>query len=299
MPTVAIIGGNGQLGSDCGRVFHEAGYTVVAFDHERLQIEDEEVVRRQLGILRPRVVINTAAMHNVEKCEADPSGAHAVNGVGARNVAIASREIGARLLHISTDYVFDGRKGMPYIEADSTGPLNVYGNTKLSGEYYVLSEAPDGIVVRTSALYGASPCRAKGGLNFVRLMLKLARERGEVKVVSDERVSPTYTLDLARQLLTLAESEELGVFHATSAGECSWYEFASEIFALTSTEVRLKEANSSEFPAKVRRPAYSVLENARTRSAGLDRMPDWHESLAAYLLEIREITRSAPVYATG
>lgn len=297
MRTVAIVGGTGQLGNDCQRVFKEAGYAVASIDHDRMPVEDLARVRRELTAIAPEVVVNTAAMHNVEICEADPSRAYAVNGIGPRNLAITCGELRARLLHISTDYVFDGSKDMPYTEDDAPGPLNVYGNTKLSGEFYVRAEAPEGFVIRTSALYGSSPCRAKGGLNFVGLMLKLARERGEVKVVRNEMVSPTYTFHLARQLLVLAEKGEPGVYHATSSGECSWYDFAREIFALTGTDVRLNEATSSDFPVKVRRPAYSVLDNARARVMGLDQMPDWRESLVAYLEEIGE-SRPAAIRAS-
>lgn len=300
MPSVAIIGANGQLGSDCERAFSDAGYAVTRLNHAELDIAERGAVHRRMVELGADVVINTAAMHNVEACEGDPAAAHRINGIGARNIALATRATGARLLHISTDYVFDGRKRSPYSETDDTGPLNVYGNSKLSGEQYVLAEAPNAAVVRTSALYGVAPCRAKGGLNFVQLMLKLARERGEVKVVKDEMVSPTCALDLARQLVILAEDKGVGVFHASSRGECSWHAFAAEIFALTGTAVRLLEASATDFPAKVRRPSYSVLENVRLMADGLDRMQPWRDSLRAYLAEIGKLAdRPSPIYATG
>lgn len=295
MPTVAIVGANGQLGTDCRRAFEEEGFAVRGLDHDELDIADEGEVRRVIGELRPDVIVNTAAMHNVEACEGDPARAFEVNGIGARNLAIAAEEGGGRLVHISTDYVFDGAKSGAYTEADTPRPLNVYGNTKLSGEFFVLAESSKGVVVRTSALYGQSPCRAKGGLNFVRLMLKLARERGEVKVVQDEYVSPTNTLHLARQLVEVARSLEVGVFHATSTGECSWFDFADAIFTLTGTSTRLLPASSTDFPAKVRRPPYSVLENARLQSAGIDRMPHWRDSLSAFLQEIGEYAPPLPL----
>lgn len=294
MGSVIVIGGNGQLGTDCGRVFQAAGYAIKLLDHQQLDVTNAAAVEETMRQVRPDVVINTAAMHNVEACEADPAQAFMVNGLGARNVALATRVCDARLLHVSTDYVFDGTKPGAYTENDTAIPLNVYGNTKLSGEHFVLSEAPRGAVVRTSALYGSAPCRAKGGLNFVRLMLKLARDRGEVRVVQDEIVSPTYTLHLARQLLILATSDGVGLFHATSGGECSWFEFAEAIFSLSGTEVRLRPATSADFPAKVRRPAYSVLDNERLREAGIDGMPHWRASLESYLEEIGELSALIP-----
>ena len=297
MATVAIIGANGQLGTDCRRAFEEADFVVHGLNHDELDIADVAATQRVIEGIRPEVIVNTAAMHNVEACEADPVRAFEVNGVGTRNLAMAAEESGARLIHISTDYVFDGAKQTPYSEEDNPRPLNVYGNTKLSGEFFVLSESSRGVVLRTSALYGQSPCRAKGGLNFVRLMLKLARERGEVKVVQDELVSPTNTLHLARQLVALSGSDETGVFHATSEGQCSWFDFAAAIFALSGTSTRLLPASSSDFPAKVRRPAYSVLDNSRLKMAGLDRMPHWHDSLITYLEEIGERVAEAPLHA--
>lgn len=299
MSTVAIVGANGQLGSDCSRAFEEEGFAVHALDHDGLDIADDGAVRRAIESLKPDVIVNTAAMHNVEACEADPARAFQVNGIGARNLAIAAEAHGARLIHVSTDYVFDGGKPSPYTEEDAARPLNVYGNTKLAGEFFVQAESRRGVVVRTSALYGQSPCRAKGGLNFVRLMLKLARERGEVKVVRDEFVSPTNTLHLARQLVALAGCGDAGVFHATSAGECSWFDFADAIFTLTGTTTKLLPASSSDFPAKVRRPAYSVLVNSRLQKGGLDRMPHWHDSLAAFLEEIGERGATVPIRSGG
>ena len=174
------------------------------------------------------MIVNTAAMHHVDKCEQDPTRAFAVNGLGAKNLALAAKELGATLMHISTDYVFDGEKAAPYVETDAPRPLNAYGNSKLSGEYFVRGTAPQHFVLRTSAIYGKSPCRAKGGLNFIELMLKLARERGEVKVVDDEIVSPTSTRDIARQTVALSRSNAYGLYHATAESSCSWYAFAKE-----------------------------------------------------------------------
>lgn len=292
---VAIIGANGQLGSDCERAFAGDGHEVLPLTHADMDISHAAQVDEVMRRLRPDVVVNTAAMHNVEACEAAPLDAFAANAVGARNLASVARELDHVLVHVSTDYVFDGAKGAPYVESDLPRPLNVYGNSKVAGEHFVAATAPRHFVVRTSGLYGRSACRAKGGLNFVRLMLKLARERGEVKVVADEFVTPTYTLDLARQIVALAGTGAYGVVHATCQGECSWNEFAGAIFELAGVDVRLNAASSADFPAKVPRPTYSVLENRALQSAGIDVMPHWRESLTRYLAETGEL--SAPVAA--
>ena len=226
---------------------------------------------------------NTAAMHHVEKCECEPAVAHAVNALGPRNVGLVSREIGAVFVHLSTDYVFDGAKKTPYEETDPARPLNVYGNTKLAGEYFARSATPKHFVLRTSALYGSAPCRAKGGLNFVDLMLKLAREKGEVRVVDSEVVTPTSTRELAQQIVSLSRSDAYGLYHATAEGTCSWYEFAREIFSVARTPCRLMIASPNEFPAKVPRPSYSVLENRALKAQGLNRFRPWQVGLREYL----------------
>src|SRR5579863_3586899 len=171
---VAVIGANGQLGMDVVHAFKNNGDEVSPLTHSDIELSSMDPVSNCLESLQPNIIVNTAAMHHVENCERNPQNAFAVNGLGARNVALVARSIGATLMHVSTDYVFDGAKGSPYEESDAPRPLNVYGNTKLSGEYFVRSTADKHFVLRTSAIYGKNPCRAKGGLNFVELMLKLA-----------------------------------------------------------------------------------------------------------------------------
>lgn len=248
-----------------------------------MELANLDSVSRCLQDRKPELIINTAAMHHVESCEREPERAWAVNALGAKNLALVAEQLGAVLMHVSTDYVFDGYKRTPYEEDDGPCPLNMYGNTKLAGEYLVRSTAAKHFVLRTSGLYGRRPCRAKGGLNFIELMLKLARERGKVRVVDDEFVSPTSTLELARQLLVLSRSETYGLYHATAEGSCSWYEFAREIFAQTNTAVTLEVARSDEFPAKVPRPKYSVLENRKLKAHGFNKFRAWQEGLEEYL----------------
>jgi dTDP-4-dehydrorhamnose reductase len=280
---VAIIGGNGQLGRDVSSAFAAVGHAITSLTHEDVEIFSLDSVRTALGASRPELVVNTAAFHNVDKCEAEPGLAFAINGIGARNLAQVTEETGATLMHVSTDYVFDGKKGAPYTEEDVPAPLNVYGNTKLSGEFFVRSTNPRHFVVRTSAIYGENPCRAKGGLNFVELMLKLSKERKELRVVDDEFVTPTPTVQIAQQLVALSKSSEYGLYHATAEGSCSWYEFAAAIFDLTKTNIQLEPARPGEFPAKVPRPRYSVLENAALKARTMNTFSHWKDGLQEYL----------------
>jgi len=280
---IAVVGADGQLGSDLVAAFTAHGDIVCALTHSHIEIADLNFVSRVLEEIQPHVIINTAAMHHVENCEREPAKAFAVNALGSKNLAIVAQSLGAVLMHVSTDYVFDGSKGSPYTENDSPRPLNAYGITKLAGEHFVRSNTEKHFVVRTSGLYGKSPCRAKGGLNFIELMLKLAKERGEVRVVDSEVVSPTSTEELAEQLVQLSRSDCYGLYHATAEGNCSWYEFAKEIFAQSDTPVRLKVAGPNEFPSKVPRPKYSVLENQALKDRGLNTFKPWQNGLHTYL----------------
>jgi dTDP-4-dehydrorhamnose reductase len=292
---IAVIGADGQLGRDVVRAFEANGDEVYGLTHTEVEISTIDSVAKAIQSALPDVVVNTAAIHHVERCEQDPSAAFVVNALGARNLAEVTRDLGVLLMHISTDYVFDGSKREPYIESDAPLPLNVYGNTKLAGEHFVRTLNPKHFVLRTSALYGKNPCRGKGGLNFVELMLKLARERGKVRVVDNEIVSPTPTAELALQVVILSRSEAYGLYHATAEESCSWYEFARQIFEATKTEVKLEVARSDEFPAKVSRPTYSVLENAALKMQGLNIFKPWREGVREYL-QIDPVT-SLPVPA--
>lgn len=290
---VAVVGSNGQLGRDVVRAFRANGDEVVALTHAELEIADRDAVAKTLRELQPELVVNTAAMHEVERCELQPEKAFAVNALGSRNLAMATRDIDAVLMHVSTDYVFDGCKGTPYEEQDSPRPLSVYGNTKLSGEYFVRSKIDKHFVLRTSAIYGTNPCRAKSGLNFVDLMLKLAKERTEVRVVDDEIVTPTATPELAEQMVLLSRSKDYGLYHATAEGSCSWFRFAKEIFDMTNTNIRLTVAGPNEFPAKVPRPKCSVLENRGLKRLGLNIFRPWQDGLRNYLSIFRSLEVTA------
>lgn len=277
---VVVIGATGQLGSDLAEAFGTE--TVTGLAHEDLEIGDAEAVREVLGRLRPDVVVNSAAFHNVPRCESEEERAFALNAVAPRNLARTCTALGARLTHVSTDYVFDGAKRAPYVEDDRPNPLNVYGISKLAGEYAVLNEGGNHQVVRSSGLYGVRPCRAKGG-NFIDTMFKAARERDEVRVVNDEILTPTFTADLAAQIRVLALDGPAGLFHATNQGCCSWFEFARAIFDLGGLTTPLVATTVKEFQSPVRRPFYSVLENAALAGVGLDRMRPWREALEDYM----------------
>lgn len=279
---VAVIGANGQLGSDICAAFRVAGETVVELNHDVVDLAARASVLRAVAACHPDVLVNTAAFHHVEKCESDPDRARSVNALGAEHAAQAAREVGAYFIHISTDYVFDGSKGAPYVETDPPAPLNVYARSKLEGERLALAAWEKTAVLRTSGLYGKNPCRGKG-LNFVQLMLKLAGEGKAIRVVDHEILTPTSTTEVARQIVALAGRPLYGLCHATCEGACSWHRFAQEIFALQGVRADLSMAGPNEFPAKVPRPFYSVLENAALKGAGLNTFQPWQAALRDYL----------------
>lgn len=278
---VLVLGAKGQLGTEICAVYADADLHTA--DIDTVDICDKEGVRALLERTRPDLVINTAAAHNVPQCEEEPEVAFAVNAIAVRDLAAACRERGARLVHLSTDYVFGDGTGQPYTEEDLPAPMNVYGASKLAGEHLLAAECDDHIILRPAALYGPALCVAKQGMNFVRLMLHLAETRDEVKVVTDEITTPTYTKALAQQIRLVAEKGEPGLYHATCGGACSWYEFAEAIFDIAGVPVRLVAAKASDFASNVRRPRYSVLENKRLQDQSLDIMPHWRETLKAYL----------------
>jgi len=280
---VAVIGALGQLGVDVCNEFEKDKVEVVRLDIDNVDITKIHTVNRVLTEIKPEIIINTAAYHDVEQCEKNPCIAYEVNAIGAKNLALVSNDLNCGLIHISTDYVFNGNKDIPYLETDTAFPLNVYGNTKLAGERFISAFAKKFLILRTSGLYGKSPCRGKGGLNFVELMLKLAKERDEVRVVDHEILTPTSTLQLARQIVNLKEPDFYGIAHATPEGYCSWYQFTKEIFRLKNIKTTLNIAKPGEFPEKVARPYYSVLENNVLNQYNHNIMNHWSDGLKEYL----------------
>jgi dTDP-4-dehydrorhamnose reductase len=278
-----VIGALGQLGMDVSGIFEKNGHDVVRLDIDDVDISNIDSLVPVLSNIKTDILINTAAFHNVEKCEGDPYTAFNVNAIGAKNLAMLSNDLNFYLIHISTDYVFDGKKQQPYIESDRPVPLNVYANTKLSGELFIEAIAKNALVLRSSGLYGVNPCRAKGGMNFAQLMLKLAGEGKTIKVVDNEVLTPTYTVEIARQILKLSNNRITGICHGTAEGACSWYEFAKTIFEIKGINADLHKAAPGEFPIKVARPTYSVLENKLLKDHGLNVYKHWKEGLMEYL----------------
>jgi dTDP-4-dehydrorhamnose reductase len=280
---IAVIGASGMLGSDICRVFSDRGCEVRELTHEMVEITDSKSISGVLGHARADLIINTAAFHHVPKCESDPVKAFAVNALGAKNLAVFCQDNGVPLIHIGTDYVFDGRKEAPYVETDTPHPLNTYGNTKLSGEHYIEALCEKHYIVRVSGIYGKNLCRAKGG-NFVTTMLKFAKQDKPIRVVDDEILTPTFTEDVAAQIFFLYDKGgEYGLYHVTAEGSCSWYRFAEEIFTRVGMEVDLSPAAPGEFDGDVQRPKYCVLENKNLKDQHLNIMPDWRDGLGRFL----------------
>lgn len=284
MKTVLLIGANGQLGGDLHDILRASGHAVVGLTHADIEVADADGVRAALARHRPEVVINTAAYHKVDEVEQNPERAFLVNAIAPWRVALACREENAALMFISSDYVFggDSMRRQPYTEADAPAPLNVYGASKLAGECLVRAANPKHYVVRTSGLYGQRGASGKGG-NFVEVMLRLAGEGKPIRVVNDQRLTPTYTVDLARALTALIETIHYGLYHVTSEGDCTWYEFAAAIFQLSRLEPNLSPTTSAEFKTVAARPSYSVLAKAALASVGLPPMRHWHDALSDYL----------------
>lgn len=282
---IAIIGSNGQLGSDLLEVLYDND-EVIGLTHSDIDIGDYVQSREALLQIKPDVIINTAAMHNVPKCEENPLLAYQINGLGSLHLAKISNELKCVLVHYSTDYVFDGLKMAPYFEGDVTNPLNVYSVTKLAGENYIKNYCDRGYVIRVSGIYGKVPSRAKGGSNFITTMIRLAKEKSEVKVVSDEILTPTSTYDIALNTKLLVEQQpDFGVYHMTNEGECSWYEFATEIFSTLQLTTPLYETTVKEMSVPIKRPFYSVLENNMLKNNNINIMPHWKKSLETFLLK--------------
>ena len=292
---VLLIGAAGQLGSELSKVFADTALYRADLDGADIQFDitwDRDIDRCIREEIRPDLVVNAAAEHHVPKCEERPHAAFAVNATAVQHTARACRDIGARMIHVSTDYVFGHGGHRPYVETDTPAPLSIYAASKLAGEHLLAAELRDYAIVRSSGLYGTAPCRAKGGRNFVELMLHLATTRPEVRVVTDEVLTPTYAVALAHQIRRIADDWEPGLYHATCNGECSWYDFAKAVFEETDTRVNLQPATSAEFPSPVQRPSYSVLANKHLCDRGMDEMPEWREALRTYLKE-RKAVRGA------
>jgi len=279
---IGILGANGQLGRDLVEAL--GAHDVKTYSRDDFDVTKHETARSALAEFQPHVVINTTAYHRVDDCETHPELAYSVNALAVLNLIRAANDLGAKLVHFSTDYVFDGATSQPYTEESTPLPLSVYGNSKLAGEYLVRSTAQRFILTRTCGLYGVAGSRGKGG-NFVETMLAKARAGERIHVVADQIVTPTYTADLAHQIAAMLDADASGLFHVTNEGSCSWYEFALTIFELAGLEADLSPTSSGLYKTPAIRPKYSVLENARLKEMALNRMRHWRDALAAYLAE--------------
>ena len=271
---VVVTGAGGMLGRDVQRAARERGDEVVALARDELDITDAGAVDEAIAGARPDAVVNCAAWTNVDGAEEDETEATRVNGAGAGNVARAAAQAGALLVHVSSDYVFDGDGRAPYVESDPVAPLSAYGRSKLAGEREVVAAGDRHVIARSSWLFGTN------GANFVATMLAIGSRDGTVRVVNDQIGCPTYTGHLAQGLLDLARGEATGVQHVAGAGATSWHGLAVEIFKQADMEVRVDPVTTAEMPRPARRPPYSVLASAREDGVSL---PDWREGLEAYL----------------
>jgi dTDP-4-dehydrorhamnose reductase len=280
---ILIFGASGQLGRDIVDALSPL-YELICPGHETLSVESGKDIADCVSSTRPSAIINAAAFHDPEQCEAHPLLAFSVNALGPLYMARAADAVGAIFYHISTDYVFSGTQIQPYVESDFAAPCNVYGHSKLAGERFALAARAGGYVLRVGGLYGAHPCRGKGGRNFIRTMLMASAVRPEVAVVDDELITPTATADVAQQLARLLSLNlPPGIYHATAQGHCSWLGFAREIFTNLHLTTPLRAALPGEFPLKAPRPRMSVLENAALAAAGADIMPPWRDALRTFL----------------
>jgi len=273
---VVVTGAAGMLGGDVVLAAGNAGHDVVGFGRAELDVTDSAAVAKKFEFERPDVVINCAAWTDVDGAEEAEEAATAVNRDGAGNVAAAAAERGASVVYVSSDYVFDGAKGEPYVETDQPAPLSAYGRTKLAGEDATTAANKRHFVVRSSWLFGI------GGGNFVETMLRLATDHGEVLVVRDQVGSPTYTWHLAYGLVRLIEGVEFGIHHMAAEGSCSWYEFAREIFEQAKVECKVMSATTEMLGRPAPRPAFSALVSQRRHAIVL---PPWQDGLAGYIAQ--------------
>jgi dTDP-4-dehydrorhamnose reductase len=270
---VLLTGAGGQLGLELAEILPDRGHEVMALDRQRLDVADPVAVDSAIDEHSPEIVVNAAAFTNVDGCEEDTHLAYAANAQGPRNLAQACARRGCELLHVSTNYVFDGRDERPYGTFDPPNPISTYGRTKLAGEELVMRLTNRWYVVRSAGVYGR-------GHNFVRTMLRVAEERDLLKVKDDEFISPTYARDLAEGIAGIIEEGHYGIYHLTNAGSCSWYEFTREIFRLTGVETEVVPIPGSEYPLPAARPANGLLS-----CVGSPELRHWREALADYLAQ--------------
>ncbi|TGA99820.1 dTDP-4-dehydrorhamnose reductase [Sporolactobacillus shoreae] len=276
---VLVTGAHGQLGTELTLMLKKSGYETYGFGHRELDITCLDEVRRVFQKVQPNVVCHTAAYTAVDQAESDRDGAFLVNAYGTRNVTIASEEVGAKLVSVSTDYVFNGESVGTYTEFDAPSPLGVYGQSKYAGEQFVHDFSSKFFIVRTSWVYG------QYGGNFVKTMLMLAENHDELKVVNDQHGCPTYTKDLAERIIELFQTDNYGIYHISNSGSCTWYEFAKAIFEMKEIHIQVNPCTSEEFPRLAKRPHNSILEHVALRLNGFEEVRDWKSALKDFLIK--------------
>lgn len=274
---VLVTGGHGQLGTELTLMLKEKGFQAYGLGHQELDITNLDQVREVFQSINPDIVCHTAAYTAVDKAESDREGAFLVNAYGTRNVAMAAEETGAKLVYVSTDYVFNGEKKGSYSEFDTPSPLGVYGQSKYAGEQFVHDFHSRFFIARTSWVYG------QYGGNFVKTMLKLAETHDQLKVVNDQRGCPTYTKDLADKIIELFQTEKYGVYHLSNSGSCTWYEFAKAIFEIKGMNVQVNPCTTEEFPRPAKRPKNSEFEHMALKLNGFKDIVGWGSALESFL----------------
>lgn len=286
---ILILGSKGQLGSelqdilksgraDIGKISDNIkNSTIIPMGINELDITNLHQVKEKITVLKPEVVINCAAATNVDKCEINREVAFKVNSIGPRNLAIACEEIGAKLVQLSTDYIFSGSANTPLAEYDLACPCNVYGKSKLLGENYVREFSSKYFVIRTAWLYGYA------GHNFVYTMRKLAKDKDLIKVVNDQKGNPTNANDLSYHILKIIDTEDYGIYHCTGKDECTWYEFAKLIVKLSGEKCEIRPCTSEEYKTLAKRPKYSSMDNMMLRNTVGDEMRTWEDALKAFI----------------
>ena len=284
---VVILGGSGQLGIELCREFENRRWTVDRFDRQSLDVTNPQRVEAAIAEADPQVVINAAAYNQVDIAEREPETAYAANALAVRSLAMACRQVDACLVHYSTDYVFDGTKGSPYIETDMPHPLGAYAVSKLAGEFYALAYLDNALVIRTSGVFGPEGMFTARG-NFVEFMLRLAKSGTPIRVVQDHVASPTYAPAIASRTAEMIEKNLSGLFHLGGGQPISWYDYATLVFEVAGLSPSLTPTNEKEYRTEARRPKFSALSNAKLEAAGIAPMPPLREAIQDYMVKREE-----------
>jgi dTDP-4-dehydrorhamnose reductase len=277
MKKVLITGNKGMLGTDLVITFREAGYDVIPCDIEEFDITDSDDVSHYVTARQPDLIIHPAAWTDVDGCESDPDKAYRINALGAKNIAMACKQLDIPMVYYSTDYIFNGENKQGYRESDPANPINVYGWSKYEGEKFIQGILKKYYILRISWLYG------RNGKNFVDTILKLAREKDELTVVDDQKGSPTYTKDVAAATVQLCQRPDYGIYHITNSGSCTWYQFAKDICGLAGLKVKIIPVTSEEYKRSAKRPKYSMLENSHWQAQGYPERRHYKEALKEFI----------------